>query len=174
MAQQGLQRGSKSFLTRYIFSMDHKVIGKQYFITAVVMAIIGGILAMLIRIELAWPGAKIGWLSKLIPGGFEDGVMKPEFYVSLFTMHGTIMVFFVLSLAPISGFGNFIVPLQIGARDMASPLLNMLSYWTLVPGCIIIIISFFVEGGAAASGWTAYPPLSALKKAIPGSGLGQT
>ncbi len=174
MTQSYIKTKSKGFLRKYIFSMDHKVIGKQYFIVAMIMAIIGGILAMLIRIQLAWPNVEIAWLAKLIPGGFQAGLMKPEFYISLFTMHGTIMVFFVLSLAPISGFGNFIIPLQIGARDMASPLLNMLSFWTLIPGCVIIIISFFVESGAAASGWTAYPPLSALKGAIPGSGLGQT
>ena len=103
-----------------------------------------------------------------------SGIMTPEFYVSLFTMHGTIMVFFLLSLLPVSGFGNFLIPLQIGARDMAFPFLNMLSFWTVVPGAIIIIISFFVEGGAAASGWTAYPPLSAIRSAIPGSDAGQT
>ncbi len=164
----------KGFLSKYIFSMNHKVIGKQYFITALIMSLIGGLLAMLIRIQLAWPGVQQLWLGKIIPFGFDNGVMKPEFYNALFTMHGTIMVFFVLSLAPIGGFGNYIVPLQIGARDMASPLLNMLSFWTLVPGCIIIIVSFFVEGGAAAFGWTSYPPGSALKNAIPGSQMGQT
>jgi cytochrome c oxidase subunit 1 len=92
----------------------------------------------------------------------------------LFTMHGTIMVFFVLSTAPVSGFGNILIPLQAGARDMAFPSLNALSYWTFLPGCVVIISSFFVSAGAAAAGWTSYPPLSALQGAIPGSGMGQT
>ena len=100
--------------------------------------------------------------------------MTPEFYIMLFTMHGTIMVFFVLSLGPVSGFGNFLIPLQIGARDMAFPFLNMMSFWTAVPGAIIILISFFVEGGAASAGWTSYPPLSAIRSAVPGSAAGQT
>jgi cytochrome c oxidase subunit 1 len=95
--------------------------------------------------------------------------MNPEFYAMLFTMHGTIMVFFVLSTAPVSGFGNLLIPLQTGARDMAFPFLNGLSYWTFLPGCVTILLSFFVSGGAAAGGWTAYPPLSALRNAIPGS-----
>jgi cytochrome c oxidase subunit 1 len=164
----------QSFLKKYIFSFDHKTIGKQYLMLAMFMAIMGGLLAMLIRLQLGWPGTQWDLLGKLMPDGMESGVMKPEFYISLFTMHGTIMVFFVLSLAPVSGFGNFLIPLQVGARDMAFPFLNMLSFWTVVPGAIIILLSFLVEGGAAASGWTAYPPLSAVASAIPGSGMGQT
>ena len=100
--------------------------------------------------------------------------MSPEFYSMLFTMHGTIMVFFVLSTAPVSGFGNLLIPLQTGARDMAFPFLNGLSFWTFFVGCIVILSSFFVEAGAAAAGWTSYPPLSALENAVPGSGMGQT
>ena len=166
----------KSFIRKYIFSMDHKVIGIQYFITAMVMGVIAGLLAMLIRMQLGWPGAEHSLLAKILPAGFSPQVatMRPEFYAMLFTMHGTLMVFFVLSTAPVSGFGNFLIPLQIGARDMAFPFLNMLSYWTFLTGCIIILSSFFVTGGAAAAGWTAYPPLSALREAIPGSMLGQT
>jgi cytochrome c oxidase subunit 1 len=109
-----------------------------------------------------------------MPGLYEGGVLLPEHYLSLVTMHGTIMIFFVISFALLSGFGNFIIPLHIGARDMAYPWLNMLSYWTVVPSCLLMIGSFFVEGGAAAGGWTVYPPLSALPEALPGSGLGQT
>ena len=163
-----------SFLSRYIFSLDHKVIGIQYLITAMVMAIVGGLLAMLMRIQLAWPGQNMPLLSKLFPDGMAGGVMKPEFYLSLITMHGTIMIFFVVSLALVGGFGNFLIPLQIGARDMSFPFLNMLSFWTIVPACLVMLGSFFVEGGAAAAGWTAYPPLSAVRSAVPGSNWGQT
>ncbi|MBI1955025.1 MAG: cbb3-type cytochrome c oxidase subunit I [Acidobacteria bacterium] len=164
----------QSFVRRYIFSMDHKVIGLQYLLTAVVVAVIAGLLAMWIRLQLAWPGQPWPLLGKLFPEGMPGGVMKPEFYLSLVTMHGTLTVFFVISFALVSGFGNFLIPLQIGARDMAFPFLNMLSYWVAVPATLIMLASFFVEGGAAASGWTAYPPLSAVAQAIPGSGMGQT
>ena len=162
------------FVRRYIFSFDHKVIGIQYYLTAVFMALIAGALAMLMRLQLAWPNTQWPLLGKLFPDGMPGGVMKPEFYLSLITMHGTLMVFFVVSFALVSGFGNYLIPLQIGARDMAFPFLNMLSYWIAVPACLIMLASFFVEGGAAAAGWTSYPPLSAVKQAIPGSGLGQT
>ncbi len=137
-----------SFWRRYVFSLDHKVIGKQYLVTAMFMGLIAGLIAMLMRLQLGWPGTRWPLLDKVFPQGMAQGVMTPEFYVSLFTMHGTIMVFFVLSLAPVSGFGNFLIPLQIGARDMAFPLLNMLSYWTVVPACLFMLGSFFVEGGA--------------------------
>jgi cytochrome c oxidase subunit 1 len=147
------------FIRKYIFSFDHKVIGLQYIITAMVMAVLGAGLAVMIRMQLAWP---------------DKPMLRPEAYLSIVTMHGTIMVFFVISLALVSGFGNYLIPLMIGARDMAYPFLNMLSYWTIVPACALMVLSMFVEGGAAASGWTAYPPLSALKEAIPGSGWGQT
>jgi len=147
------------FWRRYVFSTDHKVIGLQYMITAMVMALVGGGLAGLIRYQLAWS---------------DQAVVSPETYLSLVTMHGTIMVFFVVSLALVSGFGNFLIPLHIGARDMAYPFLNALSYWTIVPGCLLMLLAFLCEGGAAAAGWTAYPPLSALEVAVPGSGMGQT
>lgn len=169
-----MAHAKESFISKYIFSFDHKMIGKQYFMLAMTMGFIGGILAVLIRLQLGFPSQPFPFLENLFPVGMAGGIMTPEFYVSLFTMHGTIMVFFLLSLLPVSGFGNFLIPLQIGARDMAFPFLNMLSFWTVVPGAIIILISFFVEGGAAASGWTAYPPLSAIRSAIPGSGAGQT
>ena len=170
-----MEHGHKQgFVSRYVFTFDHKMIGKQYFTLAMSMGFIGGILAVLIRLQLGFPSKPWPFLENLFPVGMASGIMTPEFYVSLFTMHGTIMVFFLLSLLPVSGFGNFLIPLQIGARDMAFPFLNMLSFWTVVPGAIIIIISFFVEGGAAASGWTAYPPLSAIRSAIPGSDTGQT
>src|SRR5579862_408776 len=164
----------KSFIWKYVFSTDHKVIGIQYYVTAMFMALVAGLLAMTIRLQLAWPDQEFPTIGKLLSAGFDGGVMKPEFYAMLFTMHGTIMVFFVLSTAPVSGFGNFLIPLQVGARDMAFPFLNGLSYWTFLVGCIVILTSFFVGAGAAASGWTSYPPLSALRNAIPGSDTGQT
>ncbi len=163
-----------SFWRRYIFSTDHKVIGIQYYLTAMGMALVGGALAMLIRLQLGWPDEKWPLLAKIFPRGMSGGVMNPDFYLALITMHGTLMIFFFVSLGLVSGFGNYLLPLQIGARDMAFPFLNMLSYWTVVPACVIMLASFFVEGGAAASGWTAYPPLSAVEQAVPGSGLGQT
>ena len=169
----GTQR-PPSFIARYVFSTDHKVIGIQYMITAMFIAVAGGALALLIRMQLAWPGAKWPLLGKLFPDGMEGNLMKPEFYLSLMTMHGTIMIFFVVSLALIGGFGNFLIPLQIGARDMAFPFLNMLSFWTIVPACLIMLGSFAVEGGAAQAGWTAYPPLSAVSSAVPGSQWVQT
>jgi cytochrome c oxidase subunit 1 len=162
------------FWSRYVFSRDHKVIGLQYYFTAMLMALVGGVLALLIRMQLAWPAAEWHWLEKVMPDSMQGGVMKPEFYLALVTMHGTIMVFFVISLALVSGFGNYIIPLQIGARDMAFPFLNMLSYWVTVPAALLMIASFMVEGGAAAAGWTSYPPLSAVKEAVPGSAMGQT
>ena len=164
----------QAFIWRYVFSKDHKVIGIQYYLTAMVMALIAGLLAMLIRLQIAWPEKSWPALTRLLPTGFTDGVMNPEFYARLFTWHGTIMVFFVLSTAPVSGFGNLLIPLQAGARDMAFPFLNGLSYWTFLVGCVVILTSFFVGAGAAAAGWTSYPPLSALKGTVPGSQTGQT
>ena len=155
-----MEHAPQGFLRKYVFSLDHKVIGIQYLVTAIVMAIVAGGLAMLIRTRLAWPDVA----AKQIP---------PEAYISFVTMHGTLMVFFVVSLA-LSGLANFLIPLQIGARDMAYPFLNMLSYWVVVPACLIMLASFFVTGGAAAAGWTAYPPLSGDPQAVPGSGMGQT
>jgi cytochrome c oxidase subunit I len=164
----------QAFIWRYVFSKDHKVIGIQYYVTAMVMALVAGLLAMLVRLQLAWPEKTWPFLTTLLPKGFSDGVMNPEFYAMLFTMHGTIMVFFVLSTAPVSGFGNILIPLQVGARDMAFPFLNGLSFWTFLVGCVVILTSFFVGAGAAAGGWTSYPPLSALLNAVPGSQMGQT
>jgi cytochrome c oxidase subunit 1 len=167
------EHAPQAFIWKYVFSKDHKVIAIQYYVTAMLMALVAGTLAMLIRLQLAWPEKTFPALNFLTKG-YTDGVMNPEFYAMLFTMHGTIMVFFVLSTAPVSGFGNLLIPLQVGARDMAFPFLNGLSYWTFLPGCIVILSSFFVGAGAAAGGWTSYPPLSALRSAVPGSEMGQT
>lgn len=163
-----------SFWRKYVFSTDHKTIGKQYLFTALFMALFAVAWSILIRIQMAWPDATWPIFDSLFPGLYIDGVLQPDRYLSLVTMHGTVMVFFVVSFITVSGFGNFIIPLQIGARDMAYPFLNMLSYWIVVPASLIMLLSFFVPDGAAAAGWTSYPPLSALAEAIPGSGLGQT
>ncbi|HLS88137.1 MAG TPA: cbb3-type cytochrome c oxidase subunit I [Sphingobacteriaceae bacterium] len=164
----------ESFIRKYIFSFDHKTIGIQFLFTSLFMGIIGGTLALLIRLQLAWPGRAWPILGALMPNAFPNGIMRPDIYYSLVTMHGTIMVFFVFTTALVGGFANFLIPLQIGARDMAFPLLNMLSYWLYLPASIIMLSSFFVDGGAPGTGWTAYPPLSALQGAAPGTGLGQT
>ena len=131
-------------------------------------------LAALIRLQLGWPEHQWLLLSRLLPKGMPGGVMTPEFYLAVVTMHGTIMVFFFISYVLVSGFGNYLVPLQVGARDMAFPFLNMLSYWIALLSAVVMLASFFVEGGAAAAGWTAYPPLSAVAAAVPGSQMGQT
>ncbi len=162
------------FVRRYVFSTDHKVIGIQYIVTGFLMAIVGGLLAMLMRLQLSWPGRPWPLLEKLFPEGMLSGIMTPEFYLSLVTMHGTIMVFFFISYVLVSGFGNYLVPLHVGARDMAFPFINMLSYWIGLVAALVMVGSFFAQGGAAASGWTAYPPLSAVPEAVPGSGMGQT
>jgi cytochrome c oxidase subunit I len=112
------------FIRRYVFSTDHKIIGIQYIITGLVMALVGGLLAALIRLQLGWPDHQWPLLGRLLPGGYSGGIMTPEFYLAVVTMHGTIMVFFFISYVLVSGFGNYLVPLQVGARDMAFPFLN--------------------------------------------------
>ncbi len=159
----GVHPAPTSFWRKYIFSTDHKVIGKQYLFYSLFMLIIGGFLAGLVRWQLAWPGKPIGFMGKLMPEGMPGGQMLPEFYNSLFTMHATIMIFFAIMPMLIGAFGNFVVPLQIGARDMAFPRLNLASFWVAVPAAVIIIWSFFVTGGAAQSGWTSYAPLAAIQ-----------
>jgi cytochrome c oxidase subunit 1 len=160
------------FIGKYIFSRDHKVIGIQFMFTGLVFLILGGLLAMAIRHQLAWPWKPIPILSTLFPE--TGGAITPEFYTMLFTMHGTIMIFFVIIPLLTGAFGNFLIPLMLGAPDMAFPLLNMLGYWFMIPAAFCAIMGFFVEGGAAAAGWTAYPPLSTIASAAPGSMTGQT
>jgi cytochrome c oxidase subunit 1 len=150
-----------SFWRKYIFSVDHKVIGKQYLFLGLFMALVGGLLAYLMRWELAWPESPVpgaGWLPE--PTMFQ-GIVPPEFYNAIVTMHGTIMVFFVAMPILLGAFGNFLIPLMVGAPDMAFPRLNMMSFWTIFIASLVMIASFFVPGGAAAAGWTGYPPLSA-------------
>ena len=163
------------FIRKWIFSLDHKVIGIQYFFLALFSVIVGMILSIFIRFNLVWPGTEIPLLETFFPTGAPGGVMTPEFYLSFLTMHGTLMVFFVLTTAPQGGFGNYFLPIQIGADDMAFPTLNMLSFWFTFLALVVLLSAFFVTGGAPISGWTAYPPLSALGEiAGPGLGTGQT
>ena len=165
----------QGFVWKYIFSLDHKVIGIQYYLLALFSVFVGMILSIFMRFNLAWPGTEVPILGTLFPVGAPDGIMTPEFYLSLMTMHGTIMVFFVLTTAPQGGFGNYFLPIQIGAGDMAFPTLNMLSFWVTFVALVVLLAAFFVSGGAPISGWTAYPPLSALGEiAGPGLGAGQT
>ena len=165
----------ENFFSKYIFSQDHKMIGKQFLLTAVFMGVVAMLLSILFRIQLAWPGESSDFLSFFLgetwaPGG----ILKEDMYLGLVTIHGTIMVFFLLTGGLSGTFSNLLIPLQLGARDMASGFLNMLSYWFFLISSIIMLFSLFVESGPAMAGWTIYPPLSALPQAVSGSGLGMT
>lgn len=146
-----------SFIWKYVFSTDHKVIGIQYGMTALVFLFLGFCLMLVMRWQLANPGAIVPLVGKLLSG---DGILTPELYNSFGAMHGTIMIFLGVVPLGVGAFGNYLVPLQIGAIDMAFPKLNMASYWSYFVGGVIMLVSFFVPGGAASSGWTSYPPLS--------------
>jgi cytochrome c oxidase subunit 1 len=165
----------ETFVTKYIFSQDHKMIAKQYLITGVlIMGFIGIAMSLLFRMQLAWPGESFPIFEALLGKWAPGGVMDADVYLALVTMHGTIMVFFVLTAGLSGTFSNLLIPLQIGARDMASGFLNMVSFWMFFVSAVVMVISLFVEAGPAAAGWTIYPPLSALPMAQPGSGLGMT
>ncbi|WP_205945058.1 cytochrome c oxidase subunit I [Pedobacter psychrodurus] len=164
----------ETLISKYIFSMDHKMIAKQFLITGIIMAVIAMGLSILFRIQLAWPDQNFPFLETFLGKWAEGGRIKPDFYLALVTIHGTIMVFFVLTAGLSGTFSNLLIPLQIGARDMASPFLNMLSYWFFFMACVIMMSSFFIQTGPASGGWTVYPPLSVVAKAMPGSGLGMT
>ena len=163
-----------TFLTKYVFSQDHKMIAKQFLITGITMAVIAMTLSILFRIQLAYPDKSFPLLEVLLGRFAPQGRIDPNFYLSLVTIHGTIMVFFVLTAGLSGTFSNLLIPLQVGARDMASPFMNMLSYWFFFIACVIMLSSFFVQKGPASGGWTVYPPLSALPKAMPGSEEGMT
>ena len=150
------------FLRTYVFSTDHKVIGIQFLFTSLTMLLFGGLLAMLMRWQLGWPGHALPFMEKIAPNGMPGGVMVPEYYNMLFTMHGSIMIFFAIIPLLVGVFGNYLIPLKIGAGDMAFPRLNMVSFWLLPPAIAIVCTGFFLQGGAAASGWTAYAPLSTI------------
>ncbi len=164
----------ETFLTKYVFSQDHKMIAKQFLITGIIMGVIAMFLSVLFRLQLGWPDKSFPILETFLGKWAEGGRIKPDFYLALVTIHGTMMVFFVLTAGLSGTFSNLLIPLQLGARDMASPFINMLSYWFFFLACVIMMGSFFVESGPASAGWTVYPPLSALPKAISGSGLGMT
>jgi cytochrome c oxidase subunit 1 len=151
------------FWQKYVFSLDHKVIGIQYLITGLLFLLFGFILMMIMRWQLAYPGQPIPLIGGLLgPTRAPQGLMLPEFYNQLGAMHGTIMVFLGVVPVAVGGFGNFVMPLQIGAPDMAFPKLNMMSYWVYFVGGVVMLVSFFLPGGAAQSGWTSYPPLSVI------------
>ena len=165
----------ESFLTKYVFSQDHKMIAKQYLITAVIMAVLAMMMSIFFRLQLGWPGEKFAILNTFLGDKWApDGVLNSNMYLALVTMHGTIMVFFVLTGGLSGTFSNLLIPLQLGARDMASGLLNMISYWLFFVSSVVIVASLFITTGPASGGWTVYPPLSALPQAMPGSGLGMT
>lgn len=164
----------ETFWTKYVFSQDHKMISKQFLITGMIMGIIGVGMSLLFRLQLAWPDKEWPIFETFLGKWGADGVMDPNIYLALVTIHGTIMVFFVLTAGLSGTFSNLLIPLQIGARDMASGFLNMLSYWFFFASSVVMVVSLFVESGPAAAGWTVYPPLSALPQAMPGSGMGMT
>ena len=165
----------ESFVSKYVFSMDHKMISRQFLITAIVMAIIAMTMSIIFRMQLAWPGEKFAFINAMLGDKWgKDGVLDPNMYLALVTIHGTIMVFFVLTGGLSGTFSNLLIPYQIGARDMASGFLNMLSYWFFFVSSVIMLTSLFIEDGPASGGWTIYPPLSALPEAMPGSKLGMT
>ncbi|MHC4547416.1 MAG: cytochrome c oxidase subunit I [Planctomycetota bacterium] len=167
-AEHGHHDEPKGFWSKYVFSRDHKIIGLQFLVSSMIWGLLGGGLAMLVRFKIAWPAAALPVLgSGLFPE--TGGVMNEEFYNMAFTMHASIMIFLVVIPVLVGGFGNFLIPLLIGARDMAFPTLNMLSYWVMWPAFGFFAASLLVTGGAAEAGWTAYPPLSAIDPS-----LGQT
>ena len=164
---------SAGFLKTYVFSLDHKIIGLQFLFSTLLWFLVGGLLALGIRWQLAYPWRPMPLLGNLI-ASTEGGQIAPETYTMLVTMHATVMIFFVIIPILAGAFGNFLIPLMIGADDMAFPTLNMLSYWFMWPAFLVMGAAFFVEGGGPAAGWTSYPPLSALTSSAPGSGTGQT
>jgi len=163
-----------TFIRKHVFSTDHKVIGIQYYHLALVAVVVGMVLSWLMRIHLGWTNAAIPGLQTISPNGAPGGVMTPEYYLQLMTMHATIMVFFVLTTAPFAAFGNYFLPIQTGAEDMPFPHFNMMSFWVTLTGFLVLISAFFVSDGPPLAGWTSYAPLSAIGKAAgPGEGTGQ-
>ncbi|WP_235297036.1 cytochrome c oxidase subunit I [Portibacter marinus] len=169
-----------NFVNHYIFSMDHKIIARQFLITGMIWALIGAAMSIIFRLQLGFPEESLTWIKPLLGKWITVdevtgiGTLMPEFYYALVTMHGTIIVFFVLTAGLSGTFSNLLIPLQLGARDMASPFLNMLSYWFFFLASVIMFYSLFLSTGPFSGGWTAYPPLSALPQASTGSGTGMT
>lgn len=170
----GHHHHKESFITKYIFSQDHKMIAKQFLITGMIMGLVGMMLSVFFRLQLGWPGQPMPILEFFLGKWAKGGILDPNFYLAAVTIHGTIIVFMVLTAGLSGTFSNLLIPLQVGARDMASPFLNMLSYWFFFLSSLLMLISLFVETGPASSGWVVYPPLSALPQASAGSGLGMT
>src|SRR5437868_3642034 len=165
---------TRGWLRKYIFSTNHKTVGIQYFFLSLFAVVVGMALSWLMRIHVAWSGVRIFGLEHLSAPGAPGGVITPEYYLSLMTLHGTIMIFFVLTLAPQNAFGNYFLPLQIGAEETAFPILNMFSFWTTLVAFLVLLATLFVKDGPPISGWTAYPPMSAVgQDAGPGLGMGQ-
>src|SRR3954469_11817141 len=153
------------FIKKYIFSADHKIIGIQFLFMGLFFMVVGGLLAMLIRWQLAWPSDPnhpVPILGKLMH--WSGGAMPPDFYTMVFSMHASIMIFFVIIPLLVGTFGNYLIPLKIGAGDMAFPFLNGLAFWSPPPAGTVMMTGFMLAGGAAAAGWTSYPPLSALSQ----------
>lgn len=161
------------FLTTYLFSRDHKIIGIQFLLSSLIWFLLGGLLAAAMRWQLAWPWSDVPVLGSWLFAN-EGGQIPPEYYTMLVTMHGTVMVFFVVIPILAGAFGNYLIPLMIGADDMAFPTLNMLSYWFMWPAFGCLMLAFAAPGYGPAAGWTSYPPLAVLEAAAPGSGLAQT
>jgi len=170
--EHGHGHHQETFISKYVFSMDHKTIGKQFLITGIIWAIIGGLFSVLFRLQLGYPDQSFPILETFFGHWAKGGQIQPEFYYGLVTMHGTVLVFFVLTAGLSGTFANLLIPLQIGARDMASPFLNMLSYWFFFLASIVMLSSIFIHTGPASGGWTMYPPLSALRQAGEGQRLG--
>src|ERR1043165_7124456 len=171
-AHHGHEHKEPHFIFEYIFSQDHKYIGKQFLITGIIWAISGALFSVFFRLQLGWPDKTFPILETFHGEWAKGGKLGAEFYYALVTMHGTILVFFVLTAGLSGTFANLLIPFQVGARDMASPFMNMLSYWFFFGASVLMMISLFVETGPASGGWTTYPPLSALKEASLGSGVG--
>lgn len=168
-----------SFINHYVFSMDHKIIARQFLVTGIIWAIIGAAMSVVFRLQLGFPEESLAWLKPvlgkwIVVDAEGIGKLAPDFYYALVTMHGTILVFFVLTAGLSGTFSNLLIPFQIGARDMASPFMNMLSYWFFLTAGIVMFYSLFINTGPFSGGWTAYPPLSALPQASTGSGTGMT
>ena len=175
MAHDTHHHHKESFFTKYIFSQDHKMIGKQYLLTAIFMGAIGITLSALFRMKLGWPDTQFSILESILGSdAAPDGMLDSNWYLGLVTLHGTIMVFFVLTGGLSGTFSNLLIPLQVGARDMASGLMNMIAYWLFFLCSVLMAASLFIETGPAMAGWTVYPPLSVLEEFQPGSGLGMT
>lgn len=170
--EHGVHHHKETFITKYVFSQDHKMIARQFLITGMVWAVIGGLMSVLFRLQIGYPDETFPWLEDVLGRWAQGGKITAESYYALVTMHGTVLVFFVLTGGLSGTFANFLIPLQIGARDMASPFLNMLSYWFFFIASVVMLSSLFVQTGPFSGGWTAYPPLSALGDASPGSKVG--